>query len=154
MTEKLRNREEELNLNKQELQYICYHDAMTGLYNRAFFEVEMLRLEGIKAKNIGIVVIDLDGLKVVNDTLGHSIGDKLLLDAAKILIENVRDSDVVARIGGDEFVLLLPNCTLVVIETVCIRINKVSDKLYPPRFNLFSMRKSSSEGYSLSELRG
>lgn len=90
------------------LRYVSTHDALTGLYNRAFFEEKILQLEAEHQGPIGVIAVDVDGLKSANDTLGHSAGDILLQRTAKVLHETFRADDVVARTGGDEFVVLLP----------------------------------------------
>ena len=83
-------------------------DKLTGLYNRRFCEDEMLRLDDVAQLPISVVVADLNGLKLVNDAFGHAEGDKLLRQAAGALRQNCRTTDVVARWGGDEFVIILP----------------------------------------------
>ncbi|MDK2821360.1 MAG: hypothetical protein PWP31_1325 [Clostridia bacterium] len=99
----------ERKLMEKRLRYYYYHDTLTGIYNRAFFEEKMCELEKSQSYPVGILVCDVDGLKLVNDTMGHSAGDKLLVDAAKIIKNSFRQSDFVARIGGDEFAVLLNN---------------------------------------------
>ncbi len=94
-------------LMEQELRFTSSHDHLTGLYNRNFFEREMMRLEASSADCGGIIVCDLDGLKLVNDTLGHSAGDRLLIQVAGILQGLFDKGDIVARVGGDEFAVLL-----------------------------------------------
>jgi diguanylate cyclase (GGDEF)-like protein len=91
-----------------QLRYISFHDPLTKLFNRAYFEEEMKRLESGRYDPVGVISCDVDGLKVVNDILGHSAGDTLLIAVGSIIRRCFRDSDVVARIGGDEFVVLLP----------------------------------------------
>ncbi len=95
---------------EQELAYLAYHDKLTGLPNRQLF-AELLDLAVARANRQGLSVavayIDLDEFKVVNDTLGHAAGDRLLQQASMRLREVVRDVDSVARYGGDEFLLLL-----------------------------------------------
>ena len=90
------------------LQYIGLHDQLTGLYNRVYFEDELRILDANKHIPVAIIVCDIDGLKLVNDTLGHQAGDELLLNAAKIICSCFDTSQVVARIGGDEFAVILP----------------------------------------------
>lgn len=97
---------------EDQLIFLSFHDALTGLYNRAYFEQEIKRLEEAGTKRIGIMVCDVDGLKWVNDNLGHDAGDRLLVTIAEILRGTVRERGMVARIGGDEFVVLLEKCTL------------------------------------------
>ena len=90
------------------LKYLGTHDVLTGLYNRAYFEEELARLERSRQYPVTVVVLDLNGLKVTNDTRGHAEGDKLIRRAGEVLQASVRAEDVVARIGGDEFAALLP----------------------------------------------
>ncbi len=98
---------------EEKLRYISFHDALTGLYNRGYFEEEMDRLKSSRQFPVSIIACDLDDLKQINDSLGHDVGDQAIKAAAKILRSNVfRKEDVVARIGGDEFVILLPNVDL------------------------------------------
>jgi diguanylate cyclase (GGDEF)-like protein/PAS domain S-box-containing protein len=90
------------------LRYLSSHDALTGLYNRAYFEEEMNRLELSRRYPISIVIGDVDGLKWVNDRYGHAAGDEVLRRVGQVLMTSFRNEDVVARIGGDEFAILLP----------------------------------------------
>ncbi len=96
---------------EEQLKYLSMHDQLTGLYNRSYFENELTRLAGSREFPVTIMVADLDGLKLVNDTIGHEQGDRLLITSADILKNSLRDSDILARLGGDEFVILLPKTT-------------------------------------------
>jgi len=98
---------------EEKLRFLSFHDALTGLYNRGYFEEEMERLKSSRQFPVSIIACDLDDLKQINDSLGHDVGDQAIKAAANILRSNVfRKEDVVARIGGDEFVILLPNVDL------------------------------------------
>jgi diguanylate cyclase (GGDEF)-like protein len=106
------------------LKSLSLHDPLTSLYNRNYFEEEMSRIEKARYDTVGIVSCDVDGLKLVNDTLGHDHGDNLLIAAARVIRESFREGDLVARIGGDEFSVLLPNTTEETIESACQRIQE------------------------------
>lgn len=93
---------------EQKLRRASFHDQLTGLYNRFFFEFEMERLKKEGRGPLGILVCDVDGLKLVNDTLGHAAGDDLLRSVAWVLRRSLREQDLLFRIGGDEFVAFLP----------------------------------------------
>ena len=94
--------------SEERLKYISMHDILTGLYNRTYFEEELQRLERGRVFPIGIIMTDVDGLKSVNDRQGHSAGDALLKKASNVLKCCFRKEDVAARIGGDEFAVILP----------------------------------------------
>lgn len=88
--------------------FMAEHDALTGLYNRSFFENQMRLLDMNLTVPVGLIICDLDGLKFINDTLGHQAGDDLLLASAEILVNSAPEDSIVARLGGDEFGVLLP----------------------------------------------
>jgi diguanylate cyclase (GGDEF)-like protein len=92
----------------EELLHISNHDALSGLYNRAYFDEELKRLASGRIAPVSVVMIDIDDLKVCNDRYGHSVGDALIKAASQILLDSFRVEDAVARIGGDEFAVLLP----------------------------------------------
>jgi diguanylate cyclase (GGDEF)-like protein len=107
------------------LQYLGTHDVLTGLYNRAFFEAEMARLMRGRHWPISLIVADLNGLKAANDSQGHAEGDKLIRRAAEVLQASVRGEDVVARVGGDEFAVLLAGTDGETVDQVVQRIGNL-----------------------------
>lgn len=94
---------------EKEIQYLSYHDALTGLYNRGYFEREKIRLDTLGSIPLSVIIGDINGLKLINDAFGHDEGDRILQAVANILKSCIRDSDVAARVGGDEFCILLPS---------------------------------------------
>jgi len=87
---------------------LSYHDQLTGLYNRRFYEEEIKRLDVKRNLPITIILGDVNGLKLINDSFGHAIGDDLLKKAAEVIKKGCRADDIIARLGGDEFVIFLP----------------------------------------------
>ena len=112
---------------EERLRYLSMHDALTGLYNRAYFEEEMQRLEKGRHFPISIICGDVDGLKTVNDTMGHKKGDELLVAAATSIKRSTRASDMAARVGGDEFVVILPDTGGEMAQKVARRIQDNMD---------------------------
>ena len=93
-------------------QYLSYHDNLTGLYNRRYYEESLYRIDKASNLPLSIIIGDLNGLKLVNDAFGHQTGDELLRLAAEAISNACRPEDIVARWGGDEFIVLLPNTSL------------------------------------------
>ncbi len=98
------------------------HDALTGIYNRAFFEEELARLESGAEHPLSIIIADVDNLKTVNDTQGHASGDAFIRRAAAALHAVFRENDILARIGGDEFAVLLPHTDAAMAEHMLARV--------------------------------
>ena len=121
---------------EEELKYLSLYDKLTGVYNRTFFEAEIARLQNSRLFPITIMSADIDGLKLINDTLGHVSGDELLKILANILKDTLRSYDIIARIGGDEFVVLLPNTDEIVCGKVVKRIQSAVSFYNRDRQNL------------------
>lgn len=104
---------------QQELQYLSTHDLLTGTYNRNYFEEMKERYNHEIDSAISLILCDLDELKMVNDTFGHVEGDKMIQQAAKLINEFFSENAIVARVGGDEFVIVLPDHQASQVELLC-----------------------------------
>lgn len=114
---------------EQEIKYLSFHDQLTGLYNRRYFENEMERLNNSRLLPISIIMTDINGLKKVNDNLGHVKGDEYIKIVAEEIKEVVREEDILARVGGDEFAILLPETDKKEVEKIENRIQESVKKL-------------------------
>jgi len=108
-----------------EIMYLSYKDQLTGLANRRFYEEELKKIDISNNLPLTLIMVDVNGLKLTNDAFGHKIGDILLMKVADILRKACSDRDTAARIGGDEFVLLLPKCGTLKAESLIEKINQV-----------------------------
>jgi len=114
---------------KDRLQYLSFHDNLTGLYNRRYFENELERLNNSRKYPISIIVSDIDNLKIVNDTMGHKMGDKYIKRVAHVFKNILRSEDAAARIGGDEIAVILPKTEKDDVEIICRRIEEKCEKI-------------------------
>ncbi|MEH2164403.1 MAG: CHASE2 domain-containing protein [Nostoc sp.] len=141
----------ELKLKEDHLRYLADHDPLTGLSNRKFFGEQLYEsLDWAQHNNLllGLLFIDLDGFKQINDTLGHETGDRLLMTIAGRLSNSLRTSDTVSRLGGDEFTIILraiPNVQIAakVAEKILSSITK------PIVLDGYAIRISASIGISV-----
>ncbi|WP_027398767.1 HD domain-containing phosphohydrolase [Anaerovorax odorimutans] len=112
---------------QEKIKYLSYHDQLTGLYNRRFYEEELKRMDQKENLPLTIVMGDVNGLKLINDSFGHAVGDKLLIKVAEVMQKGCRDNDIIARIGGDEFIILLYKTDYSETEKIISNIKKLSN---------------------------
>ena len=124
----LENEKNERSKREEEISYLNYHDKLTGLYNRRFYEEEIKRIDTKKNLPISIIMGDVNGLKLVNDTFGHEKGDELLIKAAEGIQKVCRSVDCASRCGGDEFIILLPKTKNEEAEEIVKRIHELYQK--------------------------
>ncbi|MEN3186247.1 MAG: PAS domain-containing protein [Atribacterota bacterium] len=110
---------------EEQIRYLSFHDPLTGLYNRFFLQEELKRLDAPRQLPLSIIMGDVNNLKLVNDAFGHEVGDELLKRMASILLRSCRKEDIVARFGGDEFLILLPQTSSIAVQEVIERIRKL-----------------------------
>jgi len=132
---------------QEKLRFLSLHDGLTGLYNRTFFDQEINRVNDYNYQSIGVISCDVDGLKFVNDTLGHSAGDEMLIQMAKILTMVYKNKGQVIRMGGDEFIILIADVDEGYIRFSCQSINQSLETVNLWR-NGFKLRISIGWEYS------
>lgn len=101
----------EKKIKQDEIKYLSYHDQLTGLYNRRYYEETLPRIDIEDNLPLTLVMGDVNGLKLVNDSFGHKLGDELLIKTTKVIAGGLRAGDILARLGGDEFIILMPKTT-------------------------------------------
>jgi len=121
---------------EDEVIYLSYHDKLTSLYNRAYVESMLPQLQSEASLPLSIIMADMNGLKLTNDVFGHESGDKLLVNVSKVFLSCCRQSDIVARWGGDEFFLILPGASSTVCEKICERVKYLCSKVDPDPIEL------------------
>lgn len=101
--------------DEEQMRILSTSDPLTGLFNRRYMNEFLKRqIQSIikKNKHIGIIIGDVDDFKIINDTYGHIVGDSVLVEIGKLIISNIREKDIACRFGGDEFIIILPECSL------------------------------------------
>lgn len=135
------------------LRYLGTHDVMTGLYNRAFFEETLQSLEANRKDPVSFIILDLNSLKATNDSLGHHTGDKLIRRTAEVLKASLEDGTIAARIGGDEFILIMPGADEQKAREMVERVESLvamNNKFYrEPELSLSIGASTSAPGLSL-----
>lgn len=132
---------------ENQLRYYSLHDSLTGVFNRACFEQQMEECRCGKYASVGLLICDVDGLKLVNDTLGHLAGDRVLREMAQVIRMAFAEGDIVARIGGDEFAVLLFNQSERGFEKICGAIREQLER-YNENNNMLPV--SLSLGYAVT----
>ena len=131
---------------ENEIHYLTFHDKLTGLYNRAYFDDAFIRLDTERMLPLSVVIGDVNGLKVTNDIFGHLVGDQLLCKISEILSSVCRKEDIVARWGGDEFAILLPKTDAKTAGEICQRVMKecrsYDDEVIRPSISLGAATKT------------
>ena len=137
------------------LRYLGTHDVMTGLHNRAFFEETLQNLEANRKDPVSFIIVDLNGLKTTNDTLGHHAGDKLIRRAAEVLKAGIENGYFAARIGGDEFIIMMPGANEQMTREMAERVQSlvmVNNTYYrEPELSLSIGAATSEPGVSLEK---
>lgn len=139
----------ELKASHDSLQFLSTHDTLTGLYNRRYFELYVQELEVKSGINIGVIVCDMDGLKLANDVAGHAYGDELLQDLAGVLRNANPENAVLFRIGGDEFIIIVEVVTEEELSVICKNIQyNIEELQHHKQHSIVPL--SVSVGYTIS----
>ena len=126
----------DLKEKEKKLQYLSYHDELTGVYNRHFFEEELNRLDTKRQLPISLILADANGLKLINDTYGHSTGDQFLIKITEVMNSVIRSEDILARLGGDEFAIILPQTSKKESDKITNRIIEKCRQTYIEDINI------------------
>ena len=129
--------------NQEHIWYLTYHDVLTGLYNRMFFEDKLRRIDTKDNLPLSVIYGDVNGLKLTNDIFGHAAGDELLKKVARVFKKFAGEKGIAARLGGDEYALLLPNTPGEEAEKI---MNSISEEISKEK--IVAIKGSMSMGYA------
>lgn len=144
--EELMASHEELEAQNIQLYNLSYYDHLTKIYNRRSFEDKIINLNVEESLPLGIIMADVNGLKLINDSFGHAAGDQLLKEMGRILLKACNDEQLVFRMGGDEFAIILPQTSLAKAEKLIKDIRKLSKKV-----TLYNIKLSISFGVAIKD---
>ncbi|HEY5556645.1 HD domain-containing phosphohydrolase [Acetobacterium sp.] len=128
---------------QEEIRYVGYHDFLTGLFNRRFYEEELVRLDTKNNLPLTLLMADINGLKLINDTLGYVVGDDVIKKVGKKISAGCRGNDVVSRLGGDDFIIILPKTDAAGAERIIKRIRD-----HEPEEKVVAFKISIAFGYA------
>ena len=135
---------------ENEINYLTHYDVMTGVYNRRYYNLAIKKMDREEYLPLSIIIGDINGLKLINDAFGHEIGDNMIIRTAELLKNNIRNTDILSRTGGDEFAIFLPNTSNDVVQKVVDRITTDSMEINSDT-NYPTMKISISLGFSTRE---
>ncbi len=142
-----------LQRRSREMEFAAQTDVLTGLHNRRYFDEALneflTAFDGV-GRPLGLLLLDLDHFKAINDTHGHDVGDRVLADVGKCLRDHTRFHDVAARIGGEEFALIVPNMTRADLHAFAERLRRAIERLSIGSGNV-RLRITTSVGLAVAE---
>ncbi|MDC7246816.1 MAG: PAS domain S-box protein [Sphaerochaetaceae bacterium] len=140
---------------EENLLYNSYHDQLTKVYNRRYSKKMVDRFIAEKAFPLSVIICDVNGLKLTNDVFGHSVGDSILYESASLLQSFVREDDIVARYGGDEFIMIMPRTSLATARETVLEMKERSDTIHVGKTSLsisFGYAEQKDETLSFDEV--
>ncbi|MBB6698653.1 sensor domain-containing diguanylate cyclase [Clostridium algidicarnis] len=136
---------------EQKLKYLISHDVFTGLRNRAYFDEQLKMYNNTKNTPIGLIICDLDNLKVINDSFGHDRGDLLIKSTSALLLKLSDENKVIARLGGDEFGIIIKNTSEFDVIDICKKLNTIIS-IYNTENKNFPIKLSIGHAFSETSL--